>query len=148
MLSRSFKQLFRIPKRTFVLQELMTPDGIPNELKNNTSRNGLITYNKGELEFKPYLVLKSKQNIEEYVVSLIQNYFRTTYKSGLTVESSLADHGLDSLDVVELCMQIEEDLGYDIATETLSNFHSVNHFVNYIGQVEGFKETYSKQPLA
>ena len=148
MLSRSFKQLFRIPKRTFVLQELMTPDGIPNELKNNTSRNGLITYNKGELEFKPYLVLKSKQNIEEYVVSLIQNYFRTTYKSGLTVESSLADHGLDSLDVVELCMQIEEDLGYDIATETLPNFQSVNHFVNYIGQVEGFKETYSKEPLA
>ena len=114
----------------------------------NHSHPGLIVYNQGELEFKPYLVLKSKQNIEDYVVALVRNYFRTTYKNGVELESSLADHGLDSLDAVELALQIEDDLGYTIATETLSNFFSVKHYVNYIGQVESFKNTYDKEPLA
>ena len=117
-------------------------------LSRENSGPGLTIFNKGELEFKPYLVLKSRQNIEDYVIAVVRNYFRTTYKNGLGSESTLAEHGLDSLDAVELAMQIEDDLGYNIATETLSNFHSVKHYVNYIGQVEEFKATYKREPLA
>ena len=149
MLSRQIARLLRKPtSHPFSINNLLFSSSVPEELKNNSSRPGLITYNKGELEFKPYLVLKSRENIEEYVISLVRNYFRTTYKNGVTVDSYLSEHGLDSLDAVELAMTIEEDLGYDIATETLSNFHRVGHFVNYIAQVENYKMTYQKDPLA
>ena len=149
MLSRHFSRLIRVPKRTFIPRELITPDASPQDLKNNDpKRPGLIRYNRGELEYRPYLVLRSQQNIQEYVISLVKNYFRTTYKEGVTINSFLFEHGLDSLDAIELAMIIEEDLGYDVATETLPNFHRVSHFVNYISQVEKFKKTYRKVPLA
>ena len=48
----------------------------------------------------------------------------------------LLDHGLDSLDGIELAMQIEEDLGYTISAETLPVLNKVKHFVNYIKHVE------------
>lgn len=57
------------------------------------------------------LVLSQQDQIEKYVLSVIKGYFRTTYKEGLNVESNLADHGLDSLDAVELSMILEDELG-------------------------------------
>ena len=69
--------------------------------------------------------------------------------SGVTRESTLADHGLDSLDAIELAMQLEEDLGYVISAETLTQFQKVKHYINYIEQVEGFKkDTNGQAPLA
>jgi acyl carrier protein len=56
----------------------------------------------------------------------------------------LADHGLDSLDQIEIAMQIEEDLGYLISAETLPVLRDVRHFVNYINQVEAFKKENNK----
>ena len=44
-------------------------------------------------------------------------------------------------------MQIEEDLGYVISAETLSSFHTVRHYINYIEQVEAFKRENNKAPL-
>ena len=61
----------------------------------------------------------------------------------------MKDHGLDSLDSIEIAMQLEEDLGYTISAETLTQFSKIRHYVNYIGQVEGFKkENNGKAPLA
>lgn len=40
----------------------------------------------------------------------------------ITLESNLMDHGLESLDAIELSMQIEEDLDYKISAENLSVF--------------------------
>jgi hypothetical protein len=57
------------------------------------------------------LVLSEQDQIEKYVLSVIKGYFRTTYKDGLTVESKLGDHGLDSLDAVEISMILEDELG-------------------------------------
>ena len=112
------------------------------------TNDGVYVYNKGELEFKPFLIMRSKENVEDYVLALVKNYFRSTYKSGITAESDLSTHGLDSIDAMELAMQIEEDLGYTIPSETLSNFHRVKHYINYIVQVEAFKFDYNKSPLA
>lgn len=50
------------------------------------------------------LVLKKEEDIEGYVMSVVKNYFRTTNKNGLSLESNLLDHGLDSLDSIELSM--------------------------------------------
>lgn len=44
-------------------------------------------------------------------------------------------------------MQIEEDLGYVISAETLSQFRRVKHYINYIEQVEAFKRENNKEPL-
>jgi acyl carrier protein len=53
----------------------------------------------------------------------------------VTSSSSLGDHGLDSLDAIEIAMQIEEDLGYQISAETLPAFTKVSHYIKYIDQV-------------
>lgn len=45
------------------------------------------------------------------MIAIVRDYFRTTNKANITLESSLADHGLDSLDSIELSMRIEEELG-------------------------------------
>lgn len=64
------------------------------------------------------------------------------------MESSFSDHGLDSLDSIELAMKVEDDLGYVISAETLPVLNSVKHFVNYIEQVEAFKEqNHGRGPL-
>lgn len=45
-------------------------------------------------------------------------------------------------------MQIEEELGYLISAETLSQFTSVKHYINYIEHVEAFKKETNKTPLS
>ena len=57
---------------------------------------------KEHADKKNSLALKTDDEIEEYVLSITRNYFRTTKKASVALESSFADHGLDSLDVIEL----------------------------------------------
>ena len=45
-------------------------------------------------------------------------------------------------------MQIEEDLGYRIPAENLVLFRKVQHYINFISQIEHFKEKYGKEPEA
>ncbi len=45
-------------------------------------------------------------------MNLWRDYYRTTNKADVGAESMLEDHGLDSLDSIELSMKVEEDLGY------------------------------------
>ena len=45
---------------------------------------------------------------------MVRGYFRTTQKGYLSLESNLSEHGLDSMDIVELVMQVEDDLGFII----------------------------------
>lgn len=47
-------------------------------------------------------MLKDKDEIEKYVLSLVRNYFRTTKKAKVELESEFKNHGLDSLDAIEL----------------------------------------------
>ena len=50
------------------------------------------------------LILKSNDEIETYVLRMVREYFMTTKKAKLTLNSKFSDHGLDSLDVIELIM--------------------------------------------
>ena len=119
------------------------------------SSSGLTYYKDGQLVNRTSLTLKKQEDIESYVIKTVQNYFRTTYKQGNTVSdsgvnksSTLAEHGLDSLDAIEISMQIEEDLGYTISAETLPSFTKVKHYITYIEQVEAFKRENNKSPMA
>lgn len=72
---------------------------------------GLMKYVNGELVKRTELTLKKTEDIEGFVINIWKDYFRTTNKSAIKLESSLEDHGLDSLDSIELAMRIEEELG-------------------------------------
>ena len=58
----------------------------------------------------------------------------------MELESDLRKHGLDSLDRIEIAMQLEEDLGYIIPAENLAIFLKPKHYVNYVEHVEAFKK--------
>ncbi len=116
--------------------------------KKEAKKKDVQVYRDGQIVNRTAIVLKKEQDIESYVLSVIRGYFRTTNRAALTQESQLLDHGLDSLDSIELAMQIEEDLGYLISAETLPVLNKVKHFTNYIKHVEQFKTENHKNPLA
>jgi len=60
------------------------------------------------------LVLSEHDKIENYVLGVIKGYFRTTYKDGIHLDSNLSEHGLDSLDAIELAMVLEDELGKEL----------------------------------
>ena len=101
---------------------------------------------KEHADKKNALSLKTNDEIEEYVLSIVRSYFRTTKKASVTLESSFSDHGLDSLDVIELVIQVEDELGYLIDAEKLELFSKPKHFVNFIIQMEAYKSEHSRLP--
>ena len=92
------------------------------------------------------LVLKTNDEINEYVLSVVRDYFRTTKKAKVTLDSSFAEHGLDSLDVVELIIRVEDELGYLIDAENLEKFKKPRHFVNFISHMEAYKNEFNRLP--
>ena len=101
---------------------------------------------KQAAENKHALQVKSDDEIQAYVLSLVKDYFRTTKKAALTLDSNFADHGLDSLDAIEFVIQIEDELGYLIEAENLELFKKPRHFVNFIKQLEAYKEEHNRLP--
>ncbi len=92
------------------------------------------------------LVLKDNDQIKNYVLSIVKNYFRTTKKAKVTLDSDFKEHGLDSLDVIELIIQVEDELGYVIDAENLNRFKKPKHFVNFITQMEAYKSEFNRLP--
>lgn len=90
--------------------------------------------------------MKTGDEIEAYVLSLCKGYFRTTKKASVGLDCKLSDHGLDSLDMIELVIQIEDELGYLIDAECLELFTKPKHFVNFISQMEAYKNEHNRQP--
>ena len=92
------------------------------------------------------LVLKDNDQITKYVLSIVKNYFRTTKKAKVSLDTPFKEHGLDSLDVIELIIQVEDELGYVIDAENLNKFTKPKHFVNFIAQLEAYKNEFHKLP--
>ena len=109
----------------------------------NTMMQEYSIKDKGDLEDPES---KFKKAVEDYVIQITKDYFRTTQKNKLNLESNLKDHGLDSLDCIELIIQVEDDLGYVIDAEKLSQFTKPKHFVNYILQIEAYKREFHYLP--
>ena len=109
---------------------------------------GAVELWKGQVDStKNALILKSDDEIEQYVVSITKDYFRTTRKATVTLDSEFSSHGLDSLDVVDLVIRVEDELGYMIDAENLEKFKKPRHFVNFIKQMEGYKEEFNRLPM-
>ena len=92
------------------------------------------------------LVLQDRDEIEQYCLSLVRNYFRTTKKASISLDSMFADHGLDSLDAIELVIQVEDELGYVIDAENLEKFKKPKHFANFITHMEAYRKEFNKLP--
>ena len=92
------------------------------------------------------LALSTSDEIESYVLNLVKSYFRTTKKASVSLDSKFADHGLDSLDVIELVIQVEDELNYLIDAEKLELFSKPRHFVNFIQQLEAYKTEHKRLP--
>lgn len=122
--------------------------GTEGQSANTLTTSQQMRYVNGELVPVSYLALQQKDSVEQYVLKLVGGYFRTTNRDAISLESKLSDHGLDSLDAIELAMQVEEDLGYQISAENLSVFHKIKHFATFIEQTENFKKDYERAPLA
>jgi acyl carrier protein len=95
---------------------------------------------------KNSLVLSTNDEIEGYVLSIVRDYFRTTKKAAVSLDSLFVDHGLDSLDAIEFVIRIEDELGYLIEAENLELFKKPRHFVNFIKQLEAYKTEFNKLP--
>eukprot|EP00357_Protocruzia_adherens_P034755 CAMPEP_0114984820 /NCGR_PEP_ID=MMETSP0216-20121206/7498_1 /TAXON_ID=223996 /ORGANISM="Protocruzia adherens, Strain Boccale" /LENGTH=139 /DNA_ID=CAMNT_0002347017 /DNA_START=33 /DNA_END=452 /DNA_ORIENTATION=- len=105
-------------------------------------------YDNGQLVSKDQLTLRKRDEVETYVLDIFKEHWRTTNKSAVSAESTFEEHGLDSLDGVELAMRLEDDLGYAISGETLPVFDSVKSYINYIEQVERYKDEFNKMPVS
>lgn len=54
-----------------------------DKAKAKSDANRLTLYQNGELTTRSAVTLKSKEDVESYVIKTVQNYFRTTYKEGI-----------------------------------------------------------------
>jgi len=92
------------------------------------------------------LVLSEQNQIVNYAINLVKGYYRTTNKDAITAESNFADHGLDSIDSLELCVQLEDELGYIIEAETMPKIKKVRHLINFIKHMEAYKQQHKLLP--
>ena len=136
------------PRMTYMKQLGMDEDAVVARAQaGGDKKDGQVDLWKAQAEAtKNALVLKTDDEIEQYVVSITKDYFRTTRKATVGLDSQFTDHGLDSLDVVELIIRVEDELGYMIDAENLETFKKPRHFVNFIKQMEGYKEEFNKLP--
>ena len=97
-------------------------------------------------KLKGELVLSEQSQIINYAVNLVKGYYRSTNKDAITADSVFEDHGLDSLDSLELCVQLEDELGYIIEAETMPKIKRVRHLVNFIKHMESYKQQHKILP--
>ena len=137
-----------VQPRRFYLHELGLDANQLVQREADKAKTGEVDLWKQQVaDTKNALVLKNDDEIQKYVLSIVKDYFRTTQKANLTLDSKLKDHGLDSLDAIELVIRIEDELGYVIDGENLQKFKKPRHFVNFIKHMEAYKTEFSKLPL-
>ena len=60
--------------------------------------------------------MSSEVNVDDKLKKILEKYVDTK-SSKFTDDASLIDLGMDSLDVVELCMELEEEFNFEIPYE-------------------------------
>lgn len=72
----------------------------------------------------------------EKVVEIISEKLSVDADTIRSESSFLDDLGADSLDLVELVMALEDELGCSISTETIEGFNTVGDVVSYLEIIE------------
>ena len=71
----------------------------------------------------------------ENISEIINNSGILNDAEELDQSKPLADQGLDSLDLVNVYLQVEEKFGIKIPDEDLSNVRSVDEIVRYVNSI-------------
>ena len=100
MLKKVFQKAIAInPSRLFASE-------VSTKVEKVVPKKDIQFYREGQLQTRSSLILKKEQDIDEYAVNVVRNYFRCLNKANVTQDSNLIDHGLDSLDSIEISMQV------------------------------------------
>ncbi len=75
--------MLRIATKFFTGNNFKFATAVQKSTNSKSTSSGDLTYYKdGQLVTRSAIVLKEKQDIEAYVIKIIQNYPRTTFKNG------------------------------------------------------------------
>ena len=141
------RPLFRPTQRTFVDKVTLDQQEIvPFTEEDQKKEQAISLWQEQVKSSQNALILKDHEEIERYVISLVQNYFRTTRKQSVSLNSELSEHGLDSLDQIELVIQLEDELGLVVDAENLGKFTKPKHFVNFISHMNQYRAEFNKLP--
>jgi acyl carrier protein len=78
--------------------------------------------------------MSETQTIEQRVIKLVCNNMKAKPEN-VTMETSFVnDLGADSLDTVELVMELEEEFGLTIPDEDAANIQTVGNAVVYVNE--------------
>lgn len=70
--------------------------------------------------------------LEEKVIEIIMEQLDVTREECVPEASFIDDLGADSLDLVELIMEMEENFGIQIADEELEKIRTIQDVLNYL----------------
>ncbi|MCX5850127.1 MAG: acyl carrier protein [Deltaproteobacteria bacterium] len=73
-------------------------------------------------------------SLEEKVIKLIMEQLDVTKEQCVLEASFIDDLGADSLDIVELLMEMEEAFGIEIADEELEKISTIKDVVDFLKQ--------------
>jgi acyl carrier protein len=79
---------------------------------------------------------KDLQSIEKEVKSIVLNIFKNTTASELSLDTDLNDIGLDSLNAIQLIVQLEETFDITIDDDELlyDNYDTVSKIIEIVNQ--------------
>jgi acyl carrier protein len=72
--------------------------------------------------------------LEEKVIKLVMEQLDVTREECVLEASFIDDLGADSLDIVELLMEMEEAFGVEIADEELEKISTIKDVINFLKQ--------------
>ena len=143
---RNNRVLGSVATRTYLADIGLDSNSIQVRMDEGKTPGAMALWKEQVDSQKNALVLSSQDEIEAYVLSIVRDYFRTTKKASVTMDSLFTDHGLDSLDAIEFVIRIEDELGYLIDAENLDKFQKPRHFVNFIKHLESYKTEFNRLP--
>lgn len=76
--------------------------------------------------------MRGKMELEEQVRELIIEQLNVTREQCVPEASFINDLGADSLDLMELIMEMEEQFGVSISDEELQNIRTVQNVIDFL----------------
>jgi acyl carrier protein len=76
--------------------------------------------------------VRGEMELEEKVIELIIEQLNVTREQCVPEASFINDLGADSLDLMELIMEMEEQFGVSISDEELQNIRTIQNVVDFL----------------
>jgi len=83
-------------------------------------------------QYKHYIQEEQDMTLEEKVIDIIMEQLEVTKEECVPEASFIDDLGADSLDIVELIMEMEENFGIQIADEELEKIRTIQDVIDFL----------------